>query len=163
MANLKQPPLTGQRLDMGDGSVAWWPCLIGAETTIGHGTSIGALAHIGQRVVIGNRVKIQGSAYIADECHLEDDAFIGPAAVLLNDKHPPSNNRAAWQPVRIGKGAVVGGNATVVPGCSVGEGSVLAAGAVLTKPLPAGEVWAGNPATYLMSRAEYERRGGRIQ
>jgi len=60
--------------------------------------------------------------------------------------------------VVVHRGAVVGGNATVVPGCSLGEGSVLAAGAVLTKDLPANEVWAGNPARYLMSRTEYERR-----
>ena len=59
----------------------------------------------------------------------------------------------------MGDGAVIGGNATVVPGNSIGEGSVLTAGrAVLTKDLPANEVWGGNPAVFLMTREAYEAR-----
>lgn len=151
-------PVSGQRLDLGQGSVAWWPCHIGKGARIGTDVRIGALAHVGQHVSLGDRCKIQGSAYIADACELHEDVFIGPSAVLLNDKFPPSNDREKWAPVVVHRGAVVGGNATVVPGCSLGEGSVLAAGAVLTKDLPANEVWAGNPARYLMSRTEYEGR-----
>jgi acetyltransferase-like isoleucine patch superfamily enzyme len=55
-------------------------------------------------------------------------------------------------------GAVIGGGSTIVPGCEVGTNAVLAAGAVLTKSLPDGEVWAGNPATYLMTREEYDNK-----
>ncbi|MEK9651313.1 MAG: acyltransferase [Poseidonia sp.] len=151
-------PLSGQRLDLGNGSVGWWPCHIGRDARIGSDVRIGALAHVGQRVSIGDRCKVQGTAYIADACVLHDDVFIGPAAVLLNDKFPPSNDREKWAPVVVERGAVIGGNATVVPGCTVGENSVLAAGAVLTKNLPANEVWAGNPARFLMTRSDYERR-----
>jgi len=60
--------------------------------------------------------------------------------------------------VTIEEGAVVGGGATVVPGCTMGKNSVLGAGSVLTKSIPENEVWAGNPAKHLMSRAEYEAR-----
>lgn len=151
-------PLTGQRIDLEDGSVAWWPCHIGKNATVGSNCSIGALAHIGQRVVLGKGCKIQGSAYIADECVLGDNVFVGPAAVVLNDKFPPSNDRSKWRPVHVGDGAVIGGNATVIPGNNIGEGAVLAAGAVLTKHLPAQEVWGGNPAVFLMTRAAYEQR-----
>ncbi len=151
-------PLSGQRLDLEHGSVAWWPCHIGTNATIGPNCTIGALAHIGQRVVLGRGCKVQGSAYIADECVLGDGVFVGPSAVLLNDKFPPSNDRTKWQPVHVGAGAVIGGNATVIPGNNIGEGSVLAAGAVLTKDLPANEVWGGNPAAFLMTRDMYEAR-----
>ena len=151
-------PLSGERVDLGDHSVAWWPCHIGHDAVVGQHVSIGALAHIGQRVQIGHHCKIQGAAYIADECVLEQRVFIGPSAVLLNDKFPPSNDRTKWKPVVVKEGAVIGGHATVVPGCTVGKNSVLAAGAVLTKDLPPNEVWAGNPATYLMSREDYEQR-----
>jgi len=151
-------PLAGQRVELGKGSVAWWPCHIGHDTLVGEGVSIGALAHIGQRVVIGDGCKIQGAVYIADACVLHHNVFIGPSAVLLNDKFPPSNERAKWQPVTIEEGAVVGGGATVVPGCTMGKNSVLGAGSVLTKSIPENEVWAGNPAKHLMSRAEYEAR-----
>ena len=152
-------PLSGQRVELDD-AVAWWPCHIGRNAVIGKGSSIGALAHVGQRVVLGEGCKIQGSAYIADDCRLGDGVFIGPAAVILNDKFPPSNDRGKWQPVHVGDDAVIGGNATVVPGNNVGARAVLAAGAVLTRPLPAGEVWGGNPATFMMMRDEYEARRG---
>ncbi|MEC8709404.1 MAG: acyltransferase [Candidatus Thermoplasmatota archaeon] len=154
-------PLSGQRVELDD-AVAWWPCHIGRDAVIGKGSSIGALAHVGQRVVLGEGCKIQGSAYIADDCRLGDGVFIGPAAVILNDKFPPSNDRGKWQPVHVGDNAVIGGNATVVPGNNVGARAVLAAGAVLTRPLPAGEVWGGNPATFMMTRDEYEARRGAV-
>jgi UDP-3-O-[3-hydroxymyristoyl] glucosamine N-acyltransferase len=86
-------PLSGQRLDLDQGSVAWWPCHIGKNAELGPECTIGALAHIGQNVVLGRGCKVQGSAYIADECVLGDGVFIGPSAVLLNDKFPPSNDR----------------------------------------------------------------------
>lgn len=154
-------PLSGQRVELDD-AVAWWPCHIGRDAVIGKGSSIGALAHVGQRVVLGEGCKIQGSAYIADDCRLGDGVFIGPAAVILNDKFPPSNDRGKWQPVHVGDDAVIGGNATVVPGNNIGARAVLAAGAVLTRPLPAGEVWGGNPATFMMTRDEYEARRGAV-
>lgn len=155
---MSMPPVSGQRVDLGSGAVAWWPCHIGKDASIGADCSIGALAHIGQRSVLGDGCRIQGSAYIADECVLGERVFVGPAAVLLNDKYPPSGDRNKWQPVRVGDCAVIGGNATLVPGSSMGRNSVLAAGAVLTSHLPDDEVWAGNPASLLMSRAAYEER-----
>jgi len=151
-------PINGQRFELEGGGVAWWPCLIGKNTSVGIGTSIGALAHIGQHVTVGERCKIQGSAYIADHCNIGDDVFIGPNATLLNDRFPPSGNVDAWQPIDVGSHAVIGGNSTVVAGCNIGDNAVLAAGAVLTKDLPNGEVWAGNPASYLMKRSEYEAK-----
>ena len=154
-------PLSGQRVELDD-AVAWWPCHIGRDAVIGKGSSIGALAHVGQRVVLGEGCKIQGSAYIADDCRLGDGVFIGPAATILNDKFPPSNDRGKWQPIHVGDEAVIGGNATVVPGNNIGARAVLAAGAVLTRPLPAGEVWGGNPATFMMTCDEYEARRGAV-
>ena len=146
------------RINLANDSVAWSPCAIGTNLTIGNNCSIGALSHIGRNVTIGNECRIQGSVYIADECTLGDSVFIGPNATILNDRFPPSGNKSFWQPIVIGDNAVIGGGATVVPGCNIGEDAVLGAGSVLTKPLPKGEVWAGNPAKYLMSRQEYNAK-----
>ena len=107
---------------------------------------------------MGNSCRIQGGAYIADLCILGDKVFIGPNATLLNDRYPPSGNKELWQPITVKDGAVIGGGSTIVPGCDVGANAVLAAGAVLTKSLPDGEVWAGNPAIYLMTREEYDNK-----
>ena len=107
---------------------------------------------------MGDNCRIQGSAYIADDCKLGNNVFIGPNATLLNDRFPPSGNKALWQPITVGNGAVIGGGATVVPGCNVGENAVLGAGSVLTKPLPSNEVWVGNPAVFLMTRENYDAK-----
>ena len=155
--------LSGQRIDIGNGSVAWAPCHIGTSTEIGSSSSIGSLAHVGREVQIGNNCRIQGGAYIADGCVLSDDVFIGPNVTLLNDKYPPSNNPQQWQPIQIGKNAVIGGGATIVAGCSVGHSSVLGAGSTLTKSIPSGEVWAGNPAQFLMSREEYNYKQSQLK
>jgi acetyltransferase-like isoleucine patch superfamily enzyme len=108
--------------------------------------------------VIGDECRIQGGAYIADGCTLGNQVFVGPNATLLNDRYPPSGNKALWQPINVQDGAVIGGGATVVAGCNVGKNSVLAAGAVLTKHLPEEEVWAGNPAKFMMKRSQYESK-----
>ena len=146
------------RIDLANNSVAWSPCTIGVNLTIGSNSSIGSLAQIGRNVVIGDECRIQGGAYIADGCILGNQVFVGPNATLLNDRYPPSGDKALWQPVNVYDGAVIGGGATVVAGCNVGKNSVLAAGAVLTKHLPEEEVWAGNPAKFMMKRSQYESK-----
>ena len=146
------------RIDLDNNSVAWSPCTIGVNLTVGSNCSIGSLAHIGRDVVMGNQCRIQGGAYIADGCILGEHVFVGPNATLLNDRYPPSGNKALWQPINVHDGAVIGGGATVVAGCDIGKNSVLAAGAVLTKHLPEEEVWAGNPAKFMMTRSEYESK-----
>ena len=146
------------RIDLANNSVAWSPCTIGVDLTIGSNSSIGSLAHIGRNVVIGDECRIQGGAYIADGCILGNQVFVGPNATLLNDRYPPSGDKALWQPINVYDGAVIGGGATVVAGCNVGKNSVLAAGAVLTKHLPEEEVWAGNPAKFMMKRSQYESK-----
>ena len=152
-------PVQGERIELGDDSVAWWPCHIGSESVVGKNCSIGALAHIGGEVVIGDGCRIQGGAYIADGSIIGARVFIGPNATILNDRYPPSGDASLWKPVSICDDAVIGGGSTVVAGVAIGRGAVIAAGATATKDVP-DEVWAGVPATYLMSRQEYEARRG---
>ena len=148
--------LSGERHDLGNGSVAWGPCHVGMDAVIGADCSIGALAHVGSEAILGNRVRVQGGAYVASICVLRDDVFVGPNATLLNDRHPPSRDRAKWIPVVVEAGAVIGGGATVLPGVTIGEQAVVAAGAVATKDIPDNEVWGGVPARFIMSRDDYE-------
>ena len=56
----------------------------------------------------------------------------------------------------VGNGAVIGGGATILPGVTIGQNAVVAAGGVATKDIPPGEVWGGVPATFLMTRDDYE-------
>ncbi|MBS83869.1 MAG: hypothetical protein CMA90_01770 [Euryarchaeota archaeon] len=127
-----------------------------ASDSIGPGTNIGALSHIGRNVTIGERCKIQGSVYIADECVIGDEVFIGPNATLTNDRYPPSGGN--WSPVVVEDKVVIGANTTVVAGVRLNTGCVIAAGSVVTKDVPREEVWAGNPAKFLMTLEQYESR-----
>ena len=146
----------GERIDLPNGSVAWAPCYIGIDCKIRADVSIGCLSHIGRDVVLGDGVRIQGGAYVADGTKVGNGVFIGPNATILNDRYPPSKDSTKWEMVVISEGAVIGGGATILPGIIVGTNAVVAAGALLTKNIPANEVWMGNPAKFHMKRQAYE-------
>ena len=147
--------LSGRKVELPHGAIAWQPCMIASES-IGSGTNIGALSHIGRDVTIGETCKIQGSVYIADGCIIGNEVFIGPNATLTNDRHPPSGGK--WSPVVVEDKVVIGANSTVVAGVRLNTGCVIAAGSVVTKDVPREEVWAGNPAKFLMTLEQYESR-----
>jgi acetyltransferase-like isoleucine patch superfamily enzyme len=150
--------LRNQKITLSGGSIAWWPCHIGDSCKIGNAGNIGSLSHIGASVIIGDNCKIQGGAYIANKTRIGDDVFIGPNATIMNDKYPPSGDSSLWQIVEIGNRVVIGGGSNIVAGISMGNDSVLAAGATLTHDIPVGEVWAGNPARFLMTRQQYDAK-----
>jgi acetyltransferase-like isoleucine patch superfamily enzyme len=148
----------GNPVPLNSSSNAYQPCYIGKGLKTGNGIVIGAMCHIGQSVEIGDNTRIQGSTYISDRTKIESNVFIGPNATILNDKYPPSGDKDKWAPVTIRKNAVVGGGTTILPGVTIGKNAVLGAGSVLTRSIPDGEVWKGNPAVFHMQRQEYEDR-----
>lgn len=100
---------------------------------------------IGNNVKVGEGCKIQPYAFIPDGVTLEDNVFVGPGAVFTNDKNPPSNGKG-WAKTLVKKNAVIGANATILPGVIIGEGAKIGAGSVVTRNVPDGETWVGNPA-----------------
>jgi maltose O-acetyltransferase len=85
-----------------------------------------------------------------------DDVQIGPNVQLLTPTHPvePEARRAKWeaaQPITIADNVWLGGGAIVLPGVTIGADTVVGAGAVVTRDLPAGVVAAGNPARVIRS------------
>lgn len=121
-------------------------CTIGDESTVGSYTEVQSGAKI------GNRVTISSHSFICDLVTIDDEAWLGHGVMTINDLFPPSKSRegtnAHWKPTFIGKGAIIGSNATLFP-VRIGEGAVIGAGSVVTKNVPAGQVWAGNPARYI--------------
>tara|TARA_Y100000589_G_scaffold59703_1_gene50282 strand:+ start:7034 stop:7501 length:468 start_codon:yes stop_codon:yes gene_type:complete len=148
----------GERISLSLTSCAYKPCYIGKNLHIGEDVSIGSMCHIGRNVTIGDHSNIQGSCYIADRTIIGKHVFIGPNSTILNDKYPPSGDAKKWMPVQIQDRAVLGGGSTILPGVQVGEGAVLGGGSVLTKSIPSGQVWAGNPATFQMTREDYDKK-----
>lgn len=136
------------------------PCSIDVDTTIWHFSHVMARAKIGRNctlgqnvfiasdVVIGDRVKIQNNVSVYTGTIIEDDVFLGPSCVLTNVTNPRAfiNRKSEFKPTIIKKGATIGANATIVCGVTIGEFAFIAAGAVITKDVPAYAKMLGVPA-----------------
>jgi acetyltransferase-like isoleucine patch superfamily enzyme len=119
--------------------------LIRERTKIGNRVAIGTASIIEGRVSIGNDVNLQSLVYIPTDTTIEDHVFIGPGTVLTNDRYPPSRTGHLQGPT-IKKGAAIGANVTILPGVCVGEGSLIAAGAIVTRDVPPRKLAIGSPA-----------------
>lgn len=119
--------------------------MIRENTQIGDNVLIGTNVIIDGNVKIGNNVSIQGNVYIPTNVIIEDNVFIGPCAVLANDKYPIRKNYELQGPI-LRKGASVGANATLLPEVEIGEGAMVAGGALVTKDVPPWKLAIGVPA-----------------
>ena len=116
-----------------DPSVTIWDnCIIGDDVEIGENSVIGACTHILGKVKIGKDVRIQSFCFIPSGTEIQDNVFIGPRCTILNDKNPPSKGKE-WKPVLIERGAVIGGNVTILPGVTIGAGAMVGAGTLVIK------------------------------
>lgn len=120
-------------------------CMIRENSIIGDNVLIGTNVIIDGNVTIGNNVSIQGNVYIPTHVTIEDNVFIGPCAVLANDKYPIRKEYNPEGPV-IRKGASIGANATILPGVEIGVGAFVAGGALVTKNIPPWKLAMGCPA-----------------
>jgi acetyltransferase-like isoleucine patch superfamily enzyme len=100
-------------------------------------------------VTIGNEVKIQNLVSIYQGVTIADKVFVGPHVVFTNDLYPRSSGD--WEIVHtsVDRGASIGANATIICGVNIGENSLIAAGAVVTKDVAAHALVGGNPAVLL--------------
>lgn len=125
--------------------------------SIGDDTKIGAFVEIQKGVVIGSKCKISSHSFICTGVTIEDEVFIGHGVMFTNDLFPKATNsdgsirkEADWKgqfkTTRVKKGASVGSNATILCGITIGEGSLIGAGSVVTKSVPANTLVVGNPA-----------------
>lgn len=133
----------------------WNFSYVGSRTRIGDNVKIGSLAHIDYDVRIGSGTRIEGGVYIPPLSRIGKNVFIGPAAVLTNDPYPPSKRMIG---VTIEDNAVIGGRAVIKAGVTVGKGSVVAMGAVVTKDVPPGKVVMGIPARVVYTRRRFNAK-----
>ncbi|MDD5616275.1 MAG: DapH/DapD/GlmU-related protein [Candidatus Methanoperedens sp.] len=119
--------------------------LIREKTKIGNDVLIGTNTIIDGHTTIGNNVSIQGNVYIPLNVTIEDKVFIGPCAVLTNDKYPVRKKTDLPGPI-LRRGASIGANATLLPEVEIGEGAMVAAGALVSKDVPPWKLAVGFPA-----------------
>jgi UDP-2-acetamido-3-amino-2,3-dideoxy-glucuronate N-acetyltransferase len=130
-----------------------------AHAKIGKKCNLGQNVLVSSHVVIGDNVKIQNNVALYTGAVIEDDVFLGPSCVLTNIVNPRSEivRRHMYEKTIIRKGATIGANATIVCGTSVGQYAFIAAGAVVTRDVPAYALVMGVPARHAgwMSRHGY--------
>ncbi len=133
---------------IGEGTRIWHFCHVMKGARLGRDCVIGQNVFIGAEVVVGDRVKIQNNVSVYTGVTLEDEVFVGPSVVFTNVRTPRSHvsRRHAFEPTRIGRGATLGANATIVSGVTVGEYAFVGAGAVVTRDVPPFGLVYGNPA-----------------
>jgi acetyltransferase-like isoleucine patch superfamily enzyme len=127
--------------------------LYGCE--IGDGTKIGAFVEIQKNAAIGARCKISSHTFICEGVTIEDEVFVGHGVMFTNDLYPRATNEdgsiqteADWQVVRttVKRSASIGSNVTVLAGVTIGESTLIGAGAVVTRDVPDYAIVAGVPA-----------------
>lgn len=128
-----------QSQNIGENTNIWQFCVVLPGAQIGANCNICSHCLIENDVIIGNNVTVKCGVQIWDGIRIEDDVFIGPNVTFCNDRHPKSRNKE-WilEPVIVKKGAVIGGNATILPGVIIGENAVVGAGTTVLKDVPAG-------------------------
>ena len=129
--------------------------LVREGSVIGNKTRIGSSTQLDGTVKIGRNVSIQSNVYLPHLTVIEDGVFLAPCVVITNDPYPPSQRRIG---ITIEKDAVIGANAIIVARVKVGEGSVVSAGAVVTKDVPPRKVVMGTPARVYATREEFDKR-----
>jgi len=133
---------------IGNGTRIWHFCHIQEGARVGRGCSLGQNVNVDREVFIGDRVKIQNNVAVYKGVVVEDDVFLGPSMVFTNVLNPRShiNRKHEFLETRVGKGATIGANATIVCGHSIGRHAFVAAGAVVTTDVPAYALVMGVPA-----------------
>ncbi len=133
---------------IGAGSKIWHFCHVMAGAQLGERVMLGQGCFVSSGARVGNGARIQNNVSLFDGVELEQDVFVGPCAVFTNVLNPRAHvsRRNEFRSTRVGRGATIGANATLLPGISVGAYAFVAAGAVVTRDVPDHALVAGVPA-----------------
>lgn len=156
--NLIESPLPGDAV-LGDFITIQQGVVIGSGTRIcsyvnlygcrvGENCMIGPFVEIQDGAVVGDRTRVSSHSFICSLVTVGSDCFIGHGVMFTNDgfvNDKVNFDRKDWLATSVGNGVIIGSNATILP-VKIGAGSVVGAGAVVTRDVPENSVVAGNPA-----------------
>jgi acetyltransferase-like isoleucine patch superfamily enzyme len=141
--------------EVGEGTRIWNEAQVREGARLGRDCILAKGVYVDTGVQIGDRVKLENRVSLFKGARLGDGVFIGPHAVLLNDKRPRAitpegalkgENDWSVSGVTVMDGASIGGGSTVLPGVSIGRFALVGAGAVVTRDVPDYGLVVGNPA-----------------
>jgi acetyltransferase-like isoleucine patch superfamily enzyme len=147
------------RVSVGAGAVVFAGASVGPDAILGDQTFVRERARIGEGsvigrgsvvdndVVVGARVRVQTNVYLTAFTLIEDDVFVGPGAITTNDDTMARHgDETPVRGARLRRACRVGGGTVLTPGVEIGEEAFVAAGAVVTRDVPARAVVMGVPA-----------------
>ncbi len=143
-------------VDIGDGFRTGHNALVREETTIGDDVLVGTDVVIDGATEIGSHVSLQTRSYVPRQTRIGDRVFVGPHAVLTNDRYPVRREDGLDGP-DLADGVTIGANATILPGVTVGDNAFVAAGAIVTGDVPPDTLAVGAPASHRPLPREIER------
>ena len=140
-----RPPVIGRNHTIRSNSIIYNDVVIGDNFRTGHNVVIRENTNIGDDVLIGTNTVIEGDVIIGNDVSIQSNVFIGPCACFTNDKYPVRINYELQGP-KIRRGASIGGNTTFLSNVEIGEGSIVAAGAIVIHSVPPFYLAIGTPA-----------------
>lgn len=143
-------PLADCQAIIPDDSNVWQFCVVLPQARIGHHCNICSHCFIENDVLIGDNVTVKCGVQLWDGITLEDEVFIGSNVTFTNDRYPRSKKKE-WKLEKtvVRRGASVGAGSVVLCGIEIGENAMIGAGSVVTKNVPACQLWVGNPARFV--------------
>ncbi|KAF5050154.1 2,3,4,5-tetrahydropyridine-2,6-dicarboxylate N-acetyltransferase [anaerobic digester metagenome] len=154
-----KPPQIGKNALLRSNTVIYNDVEIGNDFQTGHGVLVREKTKIGDKVLlgtntvieghcdIGSNISIQSNVYIPKNSVIEDYVFLGPCSCFTNDRYPLRSDQKLEGPI-IRTGASIGANSTFLSGIEVGEGTMVAAGAIVTRDIPPYCLAIGAPAKH---------------
>ncbi len=145
---------------IGEGTKIWHFSHIMSNCKIGKKCNIGQNVVVSPEVILGDNVKVQNNVSIYTGVICDDDVFLGPSMVFTNVINPRSaiSRKAEYKPTKIGKGASIGANATIVCGNKIGRYAMVGAGAVVVRSVLDYALVVGNPSRQIGWVGEYGNR-----
>lgn len=139
-----------QSKNIGDGTSIWQYVVILPDAVIGTNCNINAHCFIENDVVIGDNVTLKCGVYLWDGTRIGNNVFVGPNVTFTNDKYPRSKQYPKeYLNTIIEEGASIGAGSVLLCGITIGVNALIGAGSVVTKDIPANELWLGNPARFI--------------
>lgn len=131
-----------QSKNIGQDTKIWQFCVVLEKAVIGKNCNICAHVLIENDVVVGDNVTVKSGVQLWDGIRIEDNVFIGPNVTFTNDLYPRSKKYPEkFMQTVVKKGASIGANATIIPGVTIGENTMIAAGSIVTKDVPANTLY----------------------
>jgi UDP-2-acetamido-3-amino-2,3-dideoxy-glucuronate N-acetyltransferase len=136
-----------QTKNIGSNTFVWQYSIILSGAIIGENCNINCHCFIENDVVIGNNVTVKSGVYLWDGIQLENNVFVGPNVTFTNDKYPKSKVYPdGFQKTKIHEFASIGAGSIILGGVEIGQYALVAAGALVTKDVPAHAIVVGTPA-----------------